>query len=99
VAGADHDEVGAVACSVEDGGGWLADLLDRRSVDSAAAQVLRCFLEEAAMGLLFAGIGKARIRRLGVDQLGDADDRHPTRHHRRDLADSLSACFASAEPS
>ena len=89
VAGADRDEVGAVACGVEDGGGWLADLLDRRGVDSAVPQVLRRFLEQAAMGLLLARIGKAGIRRIGVDRVGDADDRQPTRHHGRDLADSL----------
>jgi hypothetical protein len=38
VAGADRDEVGAVARGVQDGGGWVTDLLDRRGFDSAAAQ-------------------------------------------------------------
>jgi hypothetical protein len=52
-------------------------------------EVLRRFLKQAAMALLLAGISKARIRRLRVDRVGDADDRHPTRHDRRDLADSL----------
>ena len=46
-------------------------------------------LKRAAMPLLLAEISKARIRRLRVDRVGDADDRHPTRHDRRDLADSL----------
>jgi hypothetical protein len=41
------------------------------------------------MALLLAGIGKAGIRRLRIDRVGDADDRRPTRHDGRDLADSL----------
>jgi hypothetical protein len=62
LAGANCDEVGAVARGVQDGGGWVTDLLDRRGLGSAAAQILRRLLEEAAMGRLLAGIGKARIR-------------------------------------